>query len=966
MTQCFVQVTKTLVCRVQCKKEMLEEVATVLPEVESNPNATHIVLAVIYGLEAYCVFAQDADDEEEREEADEHLSKILKIFENALEDDQDPSEFKDQYQKDKQLASIKCRLYADFQTSTVRECNIFEAFKHCHKLIGDVRKNGDKKVVPINIVLCPLPVDEQLPKYRDVDGDVLARCCQVTDELNQILFESEAVRNTLMKSLRPSLREFEKTLQTYQKMLRDGLKNAILKSRETLDSDDIAVEKVINIAQNHQLFQPAKLRKWLDNKKAESEMADTVAKVKGLAFLPSKCQIEKEMAKSYETTHCLVLNLPPFDSVTNKLLGEMKSYVEDYTKLVAVEKDDDDSDEEEQVPWHQDKMKRKQVLDKIRQFADYVEKNKQLEGKVNFFMIPEEPPCRYSIYEADILLKDNMTSLPSAPTGLRLMANSKTANKVSYRVEWEYEELPFPCHFVVQFRAKNSSDNWAQQKTSKPGDKFVNVSIARGTAFEFRVAADTCIGRSEFSEVIDTESLDDEEPEKEVNKLGEKVSKMQVTQHPNDETKTKKSANDKKSNLKAPAGLEVELVTQSTVELSWSKLPRKNRFSYRVHYWLSDQDSSAAHELDVGMETNCRIEHLEPESAYSVNIVATDGHETSDPSDTIQITTLDDQVRFAETIVKRCKKSGTRNGMDLYAVPLKKSGGSKSAERYVFGQPKGKLQHRTILVMGATGSGKTTLINGMMNYIFNVEWTDPFRFQLIQEQGRSQVESQTSKITAYEIHHSEGFRVPYSLTIVDTPGYGDTKGLDRDQEITEMVRQFFEDKGGIQELDVIGFVAQASLPRLTPTQIYIFDSVLSIFGNDVKENINFLLTFADSQDPPVLNAINEAGLPCPTDEDGKPIHHKFNNSGFFCSNRGGQDKTADRFNQFFWRMGMENFAKFFTVLATMKTKSLSLTKQVLDERKKLEATVDGLQPLIKFGLTKMEEMRKTKNMITSW
>jgi predicted GTPase len=134
------------------------------------------------------------------------------------------------------------------------------------------------------------------------------------------------------------------------------------------------------------------------------------------------------------------------------------------------------------------------------------------------------------------------------------------------------------------------------------------------------------------------------------------------------------------------------------------------------------------------------------------------------------------------------------------------------------------MQHKTILVMGATGSGKTTLINGMINHIFNVQWEDTFRFQLIQEQtaGRSQVDSQISRITVYDIHHAEGFRVPYSLTIVDTPGYGDTKGLDRDQEITEMVQKFFEDKDGIQELDVIGFVAQASLPRLTPTQIYHF------------------------------------------------------------------------------------------------------------------------------------------------
>ena len=31
-----------------------------------------------------------------------------------------------------------------------------------------------------------------------------------------------------------------------------------------------------------------------------------------------------------------------------------------------------------------------------------------------------------------------------------------------------------------------------------------------------------------------------------------------------------------------------------------------------------------------------------------------------------------------------------------------------------------------------------------------------------------------------------------------------------------MVRQFFEDKNGIQELDVVKFVAQALLPILTP------------------------------------------------------------------------------------------------------------------------------------------------------
>jgi hypothetical protein len=53
----------------------------------------------------------------------------------------------------------------------------------------------------------------------------------------------------------------------------------------------------------------------------------------------------------------------------------------------------------------------------------------------------------------------------------------------------------------------NSSDPWSQQKTAKSGENQMILNYnSGGPELEIRVAADTCIGRSEFSDVVDTET----------------------------------------------------------------------------------------------------------------------------------------------------------------------------------------------------------------------------------------------------------------------------------------------------------------------------------------------------------------------------------------------------------------------------------------------------------------------------
>lgn len=301
----------------------------------------------------------------------------------------------------------------------------------------------------------------------------------------------------------------------------------------------------------------------------------------------------------------------------------------------------------------------------------------------------------------------------------------------------------------------------------------------------------------------------------------------------------------------------------------------------------------------------------------------------------------------------------------IYHLPViqKKTlkGDAKIARCYIGKRPSGKPPlEKVLMVVGATGAGKSTLINGIVNYLFGVRWEDDFRFKLIVEQPGTQAVSVTQWITAYTIYHQEGSPVPYTFTIIDTPGFGDTGGLERDKKITAQIKEFFSTPvgvGGIDQLDGIGFVTQAALARLTHTQRYIFDSILATFGKDIGSNIFMMVTFADGKKPPVVDAIKAAEIPYRK-------YFKFNNSALFpeitCDD---QDEEEGGFDEMFWKMGTNSFATFFKNFQLVESRSLTLTREVLEERHRLETTVNGLQPQITAGLSKIEELQQEERVL---
>ena len=302
------------------------------------------------------------------------------------------------------------------------------------------------------------------------------------------------------------------------------------------------------------------------------------------------------------------------------------------------------------------------------------------------------------------------------------------------------------------------------------------------------------------------------------------------------------------------------------------------------------------------------------------------------------------KIKEISTQIRQCT---ALDGPPVYKLPLRalrrddremvaKYYVDKTIPTYTTGVPE-----RVLLLVGATGSGKSTLINSMANYLLGVKWTHDFRFKLITTDcGETKGHSQTKYITAYTFPYRRGSPVHYNLTIIDTPGFGDVGGIKRDKRVMGHIRWLFErscQDGGIDMIHGIGFVATAPESTLSLTQKYIFDAIFDKFGTDIGGNISLMVTFADRRRPPVLDALRKAEIPV------VPTMFNFNSSALYSDNKErDDDESESSFNSLFWKSDTKSFRDFFKSFREADPWSSQLTGEILREREQLENLAQNL------------------------
>ena len=148
---------------------------------------------------------------------------------------------------------------------------------------------------------------------------------------------------------------------------------------------------------------------------------------------------------------------------------------------------------------------------------------------------------------------------------------------------------------------------------------------------------------------------------------------------------------------------------------------------------------------------------------------------------------------------------------------------------------------KVILFIGKTGDGKTTAINAFFNIIKGIKLKDKYRFILVKEpkKEKGQAESQTDGLHLYYIKDYNN----QPIIIIDSQGFGDTRGKEYDEKVKKAFEYSFENK--IDHINTICFIAKSTDARLDSTTKYIFSCATSLFSQDINENLIILATHAD-------------------------------------------------------------------------------------------------------------------------
>jgi hypothetical protein len=165
------------------------------------------------------------------------------------------------------------------------------------------------------------------------------------------------------------------------------------------------------------------------------------------------------------------------------------------------------------------------------------------------------------------------------------------------------------------------------------------------------------------------------------------------------------------------------------------------------------------------------------------------------------------------------------------------------------------------------------------------------------------------------------------------------------------------------KVDAIIFTVQASKPRLTANQRYIWGRIRSIFGGDIGENLLIAATFADAGEAQVVASIRSSGV-----DFVKSL--KLNNCALFAPNSG--NRRDYKLSVMQWDHARDEYGQLLAEVSRLERRTIVRTRQYTDEEMMWFHVLQGIrleiaELIVDFERTRQQiEFVKAHSTQISW
>ncbi|XP_033933984.1 uncharacterized protein [Pseudochaenichthys georgianus] len=908
------------------------------PYVFDQGIATHVVTGILYGAQAFFVFDREVSVNENHRDIQGNLKVMIKKIPSLSIDGEGSLKMEDNGRKN--VEKFSCRFIGDFvvQKPPTSFQEAVEVYQSLPTLLG---ANGEN-AVPVKVWLLPLTcLDSSAAKLvRQISIGLVQKSQGVLEVFSDLEMRFNDALRTQTAQQFPQIGEKLKTFKQMCSEFKLEFQQTLAKKLQSIrgGGEEEAVLAEILKKTCSSPFNSKDLNEWMDCKEREiytvMSLTDMMTNTK---IVSSQTDLYKESFKA-EQAVCFV-----FTS-----LGSDEPYLSASSNyLQQTPKPDDTQDPHPPDQWYNSRKEGEAMRQKAKLFSDFAEANKENKN-ITFLTVgltnETQKGSSIYLYTDGFLVNENFEppSKPAAVTGSDINHNSVTLNISPPRFGAE-NITSYSVEYCVR-----GEDGWKQETASRAEEVPVS-GLSPNTEYRFRCRAETPVGAGPANEV---------------------------------------SGSIQTLPCSPPGRLHIES-TSREISVSWEKPAELGQdvqvLSYIVEYAKPDQQVKEEdlhwEQMKAGAE-KVVISGLQPETEYAVRVRCDCGTAgRSKESIAVKVSTAKpahlteflkenssgDPSSFSckpVTVAMNIsyKYDYTKNRVEI--IPgspsvyrlIPKQGNKGSIRRLTLCERDPTKMNKTILLVGETGSGKSNLINALVNFAMGVKYEENVCFQIVEEEKKSQTESQTPDVIVYEVFGLEDRTLPFSLTIIDTPGYGHTEGMDKDIIVSERLLDLFRSTDGVHDIDAVCLVLKASDNRPSGRLMYVFDSVMSLFGKDIEKNIVALITHSHFVTPEnVLRALEDANICLAKDEQDRPVHFMFDNMQ--------QTKRNESALKYAWESTDEQIGRFADFLKNTKPQNLKGTVEVLKRRMRLTACIHNLQERVQFIDLKQREIQQTQGAL---